>query len=56
MSELTASNDESVVFVDWTISLQEVRLQVDVEKVSKEMKSVSESSFKSSMLKMLLTQ
>jgi hypothetical protein len=32
---LTPTDDESVVFVDRTISFQEVGLQVDVEEVSK---------------------
>lgn len=40
---LTSANDERVVFVDRTISFQEVRLQVDVEEVS-ETPKVDESS------------
>jgi type V secretory pathway adhesin AidA len=41
---LTPANNESVVFVDWTISFQEVGLQIDVENIPAIAKLGNESS------------
>jgi hypothetical protein len=41
---LTSSNDERIILVDWAISLQEVRFQVNIEEISEMFEYVHESS------------